>query len=74
MLGDFKLVDGKIISSKDIVDVFSSDNALVSDANGVYNLELEVNKYRFSGLLSFLLGKKQFINTLIQKDYISRVF
>ena len=45
MLGDLKLVDGKIISSKDIVDVLSCDNALVCDASGCYNLELEVTYF-----------------------------
>jgi hypothetical protein len=42
VLNDYKLIDDKLLTSKDIVNILSSDNPLVYDSDGAYNLELEV--------------------------------
>ena len=39
---EYKLIDGKILSTRDIVEVFASDNSIVYDSDNAYNLELEV--------------------------------
>ncbi len=42
VLNDYKLIDGKLLSSKDLIEILSSDNPIVYDSEGAYNLELEV--------------------------------
>ena len=43
VFNEYKLIDGKILSTKDIIEVFASDNPIVYDSDNSYNLELEVH-------------------------------
>lgn len=42
ILNDYKLLDGKILSSKDVIEIMATDNPIVFDSENSYNLELEV--------------------------------
>jgi hypothetical protein len=44
VLNDYRLIEEKFLTSKDIINILSSDNPLVYDSDGAYNLELEVIK------------------------------
>lgn len=43
VLNEFKLIDKKTLSTKDIVEVLAADNQLVYDFDNSYNLDFEVN-------------------------------
>ena len=42
VLKDLKIIDGKTLSAKDVIEILSSDNKNVYDAENAYNLEFEV--------------------------------
>lgn len=42
VLNDYKLIDGKLLTTKDVIEILASDNAIVYDSDNSYNLELEV--------------------------------
>lgn len=42
VLNQFKLIDGKILSTRDVIEILASDNPLVFDFDEAFNLEFEV--------------------------------
>lgn len=42
VLNQFKLIDGKLLSTRDVVEILACDNPLVFDFEDAFNLEFEV--------------------------------
>lgn len=51
ILNDLKLLDSKILTSKEVIEIMASDNSIVYDANNSYNLELEITFLEFFEIL-----------------------
>lgn len=47
ILNQFKLIDGKVLSSRDVIEILANDNPLVFDFDNSFNLEFEVIKFYF---------------------------
>lgn len=42
LLGEFKLLDGKFLTTKEVIEIMAAENPVVFDSENAYNLELEV--------------------------------
>ncbi len=42
IFNEYKLIDGKLLTTRDVIEIFASDNPIVFDSENAYNLELEV--------------------------------
>ena len=51
VLSDYKLLDGKPLTSRNVIEIMASDNPLVYDSDGCYNLELEITFLEFFEIL-----------------------
>jgi hypothetical protein len=47
ILNELKLIDSKLLATRDVVEILASDNANVYDSENCYNLEFEVGKVVF---------------------------
>lgn len=45
ILSQFKMIDGKILTTRNVVEILASDNPLVFDFDEAFNLEFEVYIY-----------------------------
>ncbi|CAF0869215.1 unnamed protein product [Brachionus calyciflorus] len=51
LLNDFKILDAKLLSTREIIEVMSSDNPIVYDSENAYNLDLEITFLEFFEIL-----------------------
>ena len=56
VLNDYKLIDGKLLTTKDAIEILASDNAIVYDSDNSYNLELEVTNQQKYWIYYLLLN------------------
>ena len=51
ILNELKLIDGKTLTTKDLVNILAGDNSLVYDSENAYNLDLEVYQQQKNTIL-----------------------